>query len=73
MLKRYLAFLALLSVPVVYGATRRLGWLGMLPVSLTGAWWAASPVSYPRWITQGLARALPLAGIESLAIWWWAR
>jgi hypothetical protein len=73
MLKRYLLFLALLSLPVVYGATRRLGLMAVLPVALLGAWWAASPVSYPRWIVKGLSRALPLAGIESLAIWWMAR
>jgi hypothetical protein len=39
-------------------------------VAAAGAWWAASPVSYPRWIGQGLVRTLPLAAVETLALWW---
>ena len=46
---------------------------GVLAVSLVGAWWAASPVSYPRWVTHGLVRALPLAALEALALGWLAR
>lgn len=41
-----------------------------LGVAAAGAWWAASPVSYPKWLLQGLARAIPLAAVESLALWW---
>jgi len=39
-------------------------------VAAAGAWWAASPVSYPRWIVHGLVRVVPLAVVESLALWW---
>jgi hypothetical protein len=45
----------------------------MLPVVLLGSWWAASPVSYPTWIVHGLVRAVPLAAVESLALWWFCR
>jgi hypothetical protein len=44
-----------------------------LVVAGGGAWWAASPVSYPRWIGKGLVRAVPLALVESLALWWMSR
>ena len=73
MLKRYLLFLGLLFVPVVLCGLRRPVAFWMSPVAALGAWWAASPVTYPRWIVQGLARALPLAGVESLALWWFGR
>jgi len=73
MLKRQLLFFALLAAPVVAFSLHRPVSLSLLFVSLVGAWWAASPVSYPRWITQGLVRALPLAGVESLALWWFTR
>jgi hypothetical protein len=42
-------------------------------VAAAGAWWAASPVSYPRWIRQGLARVVPLAVVEALVLWWMSR
>ena len=42
-------------------------------MALLGAWWAASPVSYPRWIVQGLLRAVPVAVIEWLALWGYTR
>ena len=45
----------------------------LLIVAAAGAWWAASPVSYPRWVVQGLMRAVPLAVVESLALWWFTR
>jgi len=73
MLKRQLLFFALLAAPVVAFSLRRPACLPVLLISLLGAWWAASPVSYPRWITHGLARALPLAAVESLALWWFCR
>jgi len=73
MLKRQLLFLALLAAPVVAFSLRRPVYFSTLFVSLGGAWWAASPVSYPRWITHGLARALPLAAVEALALWWFTR
>lgn len=73
MLKRQLLFFALLAAPVVAFSLHRPACFSILLVSLVGAWWAASPVSYPRWITQGLVRALPLAAVESLALWWFTR
>jgi len=73
MLKRQLLFFALLSAPIVAFAARHPLCLWTLPVALAGAWWAASPVSYPRWIRHGLVRALPLAAVESLALWWFCR
>ncbi len=73
MLKRQLLFFALLAAPVVAFSLRRPAFFSALLVALVGAWWAASPVSYPRWITHGLVRALPLAAVESLALWWFCR
>ena len=70
MLKRQLLFFALLATPVVLFSVHRPVLLSFLAVALAGAWWAASPVSYPRWIVHGLARAVPLAAIETLALWW---
>jgi hypothetical protein len=73
MLNRQLLFFALLAAPVVYFAIHRPVLLSFLAVAAAGAWWAASPVSYPRWVVQGLRRAVPLAVIESLALWWFSR
>jgi len=73
MLKRQLLFFALLAAPVVAFSLHRPATFSLLLVSLVGAWWAASPVSYPRWIAHGLVRALPLAAVESLALWWFSR
>ena len=73
MLKRYGIFLALLAVPILGFSLRRAMFLTSLPVALVGAWWAASPVSYPKWIAHGLVRAIPLAAVESLALWWLCR
>ena len=73
MLKRQILFFALLAAPVVAFSLRRPAFFSTLLVALVGAWWAASPVSYPRWITHGLVRALPLAAVESLALWWFSR
>ena len=44
-----------------------------LVVAAGGAWWAASPVSYPRWIAHGLLRAVPLAAAEAAALWLFSR
>jgi len=73
MLKRQLLFFAVLAAPVVAFSLRRPAWFSTLLVAAVGAWWAASPVSYPRWVTHGLVRALPLAAVESLALWWLTR
>ena len=73
MLKRQLLFFAILAAPVVAFSVRRPAFFGVLAVSLVGAWWAASPVSYPRWVGHGLVRALPLAALEALALWGFAR
>lgn len=73
MLKRQALFFALLAAPVVVFSLHRPAFLSALLVALVGAWWAASPVSYPRWIAHGLSRALPLAAAESLALWWFTR
>jgi hypothetical protein len=73
MLKRQLLFFALLVIPVIGLGLRRPVLLSSLPVAAIGAWWAASPVSYPRWIVHGLVRALPLAAGEALALWWFSR
>jgi len=73
MLQRQLLFFSLLAAPVVVFSIHRPAFFFVLFVSLVGAWWAASPVSYPRWITHGLIRALPLAAVESLALWWFNR
>ncbi len=73
MLKRQLLFFVLLAAPVVAFSIPRPAYFSLLFVSLVGAWWAASPVSYPRWITHGLVRAIPLAAVESLALWWFTR
>ena len=73
MLKRQLLFFVLLAAPVVVWSIHRPVYFVALLGSAVGAWWAASPVSYPRWIAHGLLRALPLAGIESLALWWFTR
>ena len=73
MLKRQLLFFALLAVPVVAFGVHRPVLFSFLGVAAGGAWWAASPVSYPRWILQGLVRVAPLAAAESLALWWFTR
>jgi len=73
MLKRQILFFAILAAPVVPFAVRRPVFLCFLAFAALGSWWAASPVSYPRWITQGLLRALPLAAFEFLALWFWSR
>ncbi|MBV8880771.1 MAG: hypothetical protein JO332_12445 [Planctomycetaceae bacterium] len=73
MLKRQALFFLLLAAPVAAFSVRRPVCLSMLPLALVGAWWAASPVSYPRWIALGLRRAVPLAAVESLALWWFTR
>ena len=73
MLKRQLLFFALLAAPVVAFSLHRPVWFTLLIGSLVGAWWSASPVTYPRWMTHGLLRALPLAAVESLALWWFTR
>lgn len=73
MLKRQLLFFALLLAPVLVFALHRPILFSFAGVAAAGAWWAASPVSYPRWITRGLARTAPLAVIESLALWWFSR
>ena len=73
MMKRQLLFFTLLSVPIVCFALRRPVLFSFVGVAAAGAWWAASPVSYPRWVTQGLAHAVPLAAVESLALWWFSR
>lgn len=70
MLKRQLVFFAILAAPVVVFGIHRPILFSFLAVAAGGAWWAASPVSYPRWIVHGLVRALPLAAVESLALWW---
>ena len=69
MLKRQLLFFVLLAAPIVPFSLHRPAYFSALLVALVGAWWAASPVSYPRWIAHGLVRAVPLAAIESLALW----
>jgi hypothetical protein len=73
MLKRQLLFFALLAAPVVVFSLRRTVCWSALPIAIVGAWWAASPVSYPRWVTHGLVRVLPLAAVESLALWGFTR
>lgn len=73
MLKRQLLFFTLLALPVIAFSIRRPAYFSFLAVAVVGAWWAASPVSYPRWIRHGLVRALPLAGVESLALFWFTR
>ena len=73
MVKRQLLFFAILAAPDVYFGLHRPVFLSFLAIAAVGAWWAASPVSYPRWIAQGLVRALPLAGLEFLALWFWSR
>jgi hypothetical protein len=72
-LKRRLFFLAILLTPVVWFAVRRPVVLSFAGIAAAGAWWSASPVSYPRWIAHGLVRAVPLAVVESLALWWLSR
>ena len=73
MLKRQLVFFILLSIPVAAFSIRRPVFFSFLAIAAVGSWWAASPVSYPRWITHGLGRALPLAAVEALALWFWSR
>jgi len=73
MRKRQVLFFILLAAPIVGFALRRPLLLTAFPLALVGAWWAASPVSYPRWIVHGLVRAIPLALVESLALWWISR
>jgi len=73
MLKRQLLFFTLLAAPVITFSMHRPAYFSTVLIALIGAWWAASPVSYPRWITHGLVRALPLAAVESLALWWLTR
>ena len=73
MLKRQLLFFALLAVPVVVFGVHRPIFFTLLVVAAGGAWWAASPVTYPTWVVRGLVRTVPLAAIESLALWWFSR
>jgi len=73
MLKRQLFFFILIAAPVIPFAIYRPAFFSFLAIAAVGAWWAASPVSYPAWIRQGLLRALPLAALEFLALWFWSR
>jgi hypothetical protein len=73
MLKRQLLFFILLAAPVACFSLHRPAYFSFLAIAAAGAWWAASPVSYPRWIAHGLVRTLPLAAVESLALWWFSR
>ena len=73
MLKRQFLFFAIIAAPVVVFSFHRPMFFSFLAIAAVGAWWAASPVSYPRWITRGLLRALPLAALETLALWFWSR
>ena len=73
MLKRQLLFFVLLATPVVCFALHRPVLFSFLVVAAAGAWWAASPVSYPRWIVHGLIRTVSLAAVEFLALWWFSR
>ena len=73
MLKRQALFFLLLAAPVLAFSLHRPVLLSFLLIAAAGAWWAASPVSYPRWITLGLRRALPLAVVETLALWFLGR
>jgi hypothetical protein len=73
MIQRQLLFFILIAAPVLPFSIRRPVFLSFLAVAAAGAWWAASPVSTPRWITRGLLRALPLAVLETLALWFWSR
>jgi hypothetical protein len=73
MLKRQLLFFAILAAPDIFFSLNRPAFYSLLLVAAVGAWWAASPVSYPRWVRHGLVRALPLAAAESLALWWLTR
>ena len=70
MLKRQLLFFALLAIPVVVFGVHRPVLFSFAGVAAAGAWWAASPVTFPKWIVQGLAKAVPLAAVETLALWW---
>jgi len=73
MLKRQLLFFTILAAPDIFFSLHRPAYYSLLIVAAAGAWWAASPVSTPRWITHGLVCALPLAAVESLALWWLTR
>jgi len=73
MLKRQILFFTLLGIPVIAFSLHRPAYFSVLAVAAVGAWWAASPVSYPRWIVHGLVRAVPIAAVESLALWWFCR
>jgi hypothetical protein len=73
MLKRQLLFFTILAAPVAVFSLHRPVFFSFLAIAAVGAWWAASPVSYPRWIQQGLLRTLPLAALETLALWFWSR
>jgi hypothetical protein len=69
MVKRQLLFFAVLCIPIAFFFFRTPRGLAVLPVAFLGAWWSASPVSYPRWILHGLVRAVPVAVVEWLALW----
>ena len=68
---RVAVFFILTALPVAVFTilNRRPLLLVSLPVPLIAALWAASPVTYPRWIFHGLIRALPAAAILALALW----
>lgn len=73
MLKRQFLFFTLLLIPVLGFSIRHPAALSFALVAAVGAWWSASPVSHPKWIIQGLLRALPLAAAEALALGWICR
>jgi hypothetical protein len=73
MLKRQVLFFAIIAAPVVYYSLHRPMFFSFLGIAAVGSWWAASPVSYPKWIVHGLVRALPLAVAETLVLWFWSR
>ena len=73
MLKRQLLFIVLIALPTAIFLIlhRRPILLVTLPPTVVAGWWAASPLTWPRWISHGLVRALPIAGLQTLALWTW--
>jgi hypothetical protein len=69
MLRRQLLLFGVVAAPVAFFAFRTPLALLALPLAGVVAWSAASPVSWPRWLGKGLARAVPASAALALALW----
>ncbi len=71
MLKRQALFFAVLAAPgIAFSALHRHPvFLWTLAPAVPAAWWAASPVTWPAWLWQGLRRSVPCSLLFAAVLW----